>query len=211
MVSMAGTAATGKALANATIAIDCVQGSTTVAADANGNYNATFAATMPCTITATSGGTTLHSLAFAGGTFNVTPETDLLLSFIAAQLGTNESALIAGFATNAQFQQTLQNQSGVLSAQSAVVQNLEQKYAFALSTPGFLTTAFAVGQPGEDGDLDALSARGAIDTNGEPDATAVALIVAMGAANPVTTSTGTGSSGSGGAGTGGAGSTGGMM
>jgi hypothetical protein len=48
--------------------------------------------------------TMVHSVAFAGGTYNVTPETGLLLSYLAAQLGTNESVLIAGFALNTQFQ-----------------------------------------------------------------------------------------------------------
>jgi len=211
MISIAGTAATGKALANATITIDCAQGSMTVTADANGNYHATFGATMPCLITATSGVTTLHSEAFAGGTFDVTPETDLLVSYLAAQLGTNESGLVTGFATNAQFQQTLQNQTDVMTAQAAVVQNLQQKYGVTLSTPGFLTAAFAVGQPGEDSDLEALFARGAIDTNGEPDAAAVTLIVSAGAAHPLAVAPGTGTSGTGGVGTGGSGSTTGMM
>lgn len=207
--SIAGTAATGKALANAMIAIDCAQGSATVAADANGNYQATLGASMPCLITATSGGTILHSVAFAGGTYNVTPETDLLLTFLAAQLGTNESGLIAGFATNVQFQQALQNQTNVVSAQAAVVQNLQQKYGVALSAPSFLTSTFTVGQPGEDADLEALFARGAIDANGEPDPAAVTLIASMGAAQPIATSPGTGSGGTGGAG--GSGSPGGMM
>jgi hypothetical protein len=211
MISIAGTAATGKALANATISIDCAQGSITVAADANGNYHATFGATMPCMIAATSGGTILHSLAFAGGTFNVTPETDLLLSYLAAQLGTNESGLIAGFATNTQFQQALQNQTDVLTAQAAVVENLQQKYGVTLSNPSFLTTAFTVGQPGEDSDLEALLARGAIDTNGEPDAAAVALMASTGAAHPIAISPGTGASGTAGTGPGGTGSPGGMM
>jgi hypothetical protein len=194
MVSIAGTAATGKALANATISIDCARGSMSVAADANGNYHATLSAVTPCVISATSGGTMLHSVAFAGGTYNVTPETDLLLSFLAAQLGTNESGLIAGFALNAQFQQTLQNQTEVLT----------------LSTPNFLTTSFAVGQPGEDSDLEALLAHGAIDANGEPDAAAVTLMSTMGAAHPIAppaSSTG----GTGGTGVGGTGSAGGMM
>ncbi|MDB5789909.1 MAG: putative lipoprotein, partial [Caballeronia mineralivorans] len=79
-VTVTGTAATGKALANATTSINCAQGSISVGADANGNYRATLGAVMPCMITATSGGTVLHSAAFAGGTYNVTPETDLLLS-----------------------------------------------------------------------------------------------------------------------------------
>jgi hypothetical protein len=73
MVSIAGTAATGKALANATISIDCAQGSMSVAADASGNYQATLSAVTPCMIAATSGGTVLHSLAFAGGTGPVGP------------------------------------------------------------------------------------------------------------------------------------------
>jgi hypothetical protein len=66
---------------------------------------------MPCIITATSGATTLHSAAFAGGTYNVTPETDLLLSYLAMQLGTNESGLIAQFAANTAFQQAPQTQT----------------------------------------------------------------------------------------------------
>ena len=211
MISIAGTAATGKALAGATISIDCARGSMSVAADANGSYHATFGAAMPCMIAATSGGTMLHSAAFAGGTYNVTPETDLLLSYLAAQLGTNESGLIAGFATNMQFQQTLQNQTDVLTAQAAVVQGLQQKYGVTLSTPNFLTTAFTAGQPGEDSDLEALFTLGAIDTNGEPDAAAVALIATMGAAHPIAISPDTGTSGNGGTGVGGTGSTGGMM
>jgi hypothetical protein len=210
-VSISGTAATGKALANAMIAIDCAQGSTTVAADANGNYQATFGASTPCLIAATSGGTILHSVAFAGGTYDVTPETDLLLTFLAAQLGTNESGLIASFATNAQFQQALQNQTNVVTAQAAVVQNLQQKYGVTLSAPSFLTATFTVGQAGEDADLEALFARGAIDANGEPDPAAVTFIASMGAAQPIATSPGTGSGGTGGTGTGGTGSPGGMM
>jgi hypothetical protein len=206
MITIAGTAATGKALASATITIDCVQGAMTVAADSNGNYHATFSAATPCLIAATSGVTTLRSAAFAGGTFNVTPETDLLLSYLAAQLGTNESGLITGFTTNTQFQQALQNQTDVLTAEAAVVQNLQQKYSVTLAAPSFLTTAFTVGQPGVDSDLEALLARGAIDSNGEPDAAAVSLMATMGAAHPITIAPATG-----GTGVGGVGSPGGMM
>jgi hypothetical protein len=208
-VAFTGTAATGKALANAAININCAQGSLSLSADANGNYRATLGAVMPCIITATSGGTVLHSAAFAGGTYNVTPESDLLLSYLAAQLGTNESGLITGFTANTRFQQTLANQNDVLTAQAAVVQNLQQRYGVTLSTPNFLTTSFAVGQSGEDSDLEALLARGAIDANGEPDATAVSRMATMGAAHPIATSPGTGTGGTGG--TGSPGGSGGMM
>ena len=211
MVSIAGTAATGKALGNATISIDCAQGSMSVAADVNGNYHATLGAVTPCMIAASSGGTTIHSAAFAGGTYNVTPETDLLLSYLAAQLGTNETGLIAGFATNTQFQQTLGNQTDVLAAQAAVVQNLQHTYGVTLSTPNFLTTSFTVGQPGVDSDLEALLAHGAIDANGEPDTAAVSLMATMGAAHPIATSPGNSTGGTGVGGTGSPGGMGGMM
>jgi hypothetical protein len=209
-VAFTGTAATGKALANATINVNCVQGSISVAADANGNYRATLGAVTPCMIAATSGVTVLHSAAFAGGTYNVTPETDLLLSYMAAQLGTNESGLIIGFAASTRFQQALANQTDVLTAQAAVVKGLQQTYAFTLTIPNFLTTPFAVGQPGVDSDLEALLAHGAIDANGEPAAAAVALMEKTGAAHPIATSPGTGTGGTGGTGTGGIGSSGGM-
>ncbi len=216
-VALTGTAATGRALANAAIRIDCAQGSTTVAADTNGNYHAMFGAAMPCLIAATSGGTVLHSTAFAGGTYNVTPETDLLLSYLAAQLGTNGSGLIASFAVNRQFQQVLGSQTDVLAAQAAVVQILQQTYRVTLSAPSFLTTPFTVGTQGEDSDLQVLLARGAIDANGEPAAAAVSAVTAAGAGHPFATApaTGTGGTGAGGTGSpggmGGIGGMGGMM
>jgi hypothetical protein len=209
-VAFTGTAATGKALANATININCAQGSISVGADANGNYRATLGAVMPCIITATLGEALLHSVAFADGTYNVTPETDLLLSYLAAQLGTNESGLITGFTANTRFQQALASQDDVLAAQAAVVQNLQQTYGITLSTPIFLVTPFAVGQPGVDSDLQSLLARGAIDANGEPSSSAVALMATMGAAHPIATAPAPSTGGTGGTGTGGSGNPGGM-
>jgi hypothetical protein len=180
-----------------------------VAADANGNYRATLVAVTPCMIAATSGGTLLHSAAFAGGTYNVTPETDLLLSYLAAQLGTNESGLITGFATNTRFQQALANQNNVLTAQAAVVQIFQQAYGLTLSAPNFLITPFVVGQPGVDRDLQMLASRGVVDADGEPDPAAVALMTTTGAAHPIATSPVPNTGGSGG--TGSPGGTGGMM
>jgi len=176
--------------------------------DGGGHYAITFNATPPCVITVTSGATSLHSLAFGGGTFNTTPETELLLVYLASQLGTNETSLIAGFPSNAQFQQVLENQADVLAAQSAVVTNLQQRYALTLTAPAFLTTPFIVGQAGVDGDLDALARAGAIDANGMPDQIAVSLLTAAGLAHPLAT-TATPSSGTGTGST--SGTTGGMM
>jgi hypothetical protein len=204
-LGIAGTAATGRALASATVGVNCAQGSGSALSDGGGRYSLTFNATPACIIAVTSGGTTLHSVAFAGGTFNTTPETELMLVYLAAQLGTSEAALIAGFQSNAQFQQVLANQTDVLAAQSAVVTNLQQHYSLTLSVPSFLTTPFVVGQQGVDSDLDALAKAGAIDANGLPDPAAVSLMTSAGLAHPLTT---TSMPSSGGAGTGG--TTGGM-
>ena len=184
-VAISGTAATGIALASATVSFSCVQGSGSTVSDGGGRYTITFNATLPCILTVTSGDTSLHSLAFAGGTFNTTPETELMSVYIASQLGTNESGLIAGFPTNSHFQQVLANQADVQAAQSAVVTNLQQHYAVTLTAPAFLTTSFTVGQAGVDSDLGALAAAGAIDANGMPDQAAVSLLSAAGLAHPL--------------------------
>jgi hypothetical protein len=205
-ITVSGTAATGKALASAPVSFSCAQGSASTLSDGGGHYSVTFKATLPCILAVTSGGTTLHSLAFAGGTFNTTPQTELMLVYLAAQLGTSETDLIAGFPNNAQFQQTLASQTDVLAAQSAVVANLQQNYGVTLIAPMFLTTPFVVGQTGVDSDLDALAKAGAIDANGMPDPAAVSLLTAAGLAHPLAATPPTSTSG-----TGATGGTGGMM
>jgi hypothetical protein len=198
-VAIAGTAATGKALASAMVSFSCARGSGSALPDSGGNYSTTFNATLPCILTVTSGSTTLHSLAFSGGTFNATPETELMVVYLASQLGTTETSLIADLPSNSRFQQVLESQSDVLSAQSAVATNLQQRYVVTLTEPAFLTMPFIVGQAGVDSDLGALATAGAIDTNGMPDPAAVALLSAAGLARPVTTTStpsGTGGTGS---------------
>jgi hypothetical protein len=184
-VALSGTAATGKALASATVGVTCAQGSGSTLSDGGGHYSITLNAALPCILTVTSGGATLHSLAIAGGTFNTTPETELMLVYLASQLDTTESNLIAGFPNNARYQQVLANESNVMAAQSAVVANLQQGYSVTLSTPAFLTTPFIVGQAGVDSDLDTLAKAGAIDANGMPDPAAVALLTTAGRAHPM--------------------------
>jgi hypothetical protein len=185
-VSLAGTAATGRALASATVAVSCVQGAASTLSDGGGRYTVTLNGAPPCVMTVTSGATTLHSVAYASGTFNVTPQTELMLVYLAAQLGTSEANLLASFTTSLTFQQVLANQSNVTAAQSAVVLNLQQRYAVTLAAPLFLTTSFVVGQPGVDSDLQALAQAGAIDTNGMPDPVAISLMTSAGSAAPLT-------------------------
>ncbi|KVK81285.1 hypothetical protein [Burkholderia cepacia] len=184
-VALSGTAATGDALASAQVTVSCVTGSATTLTDGGGNYRVTVNAALPCVITVTSGSTSLHSLAYAGGTFNTTPETELMLAYLAAQLGTNTAALIGNFQGNPRDQQAMNSPSTVQAAQSAVVTNLQQRYSVALTAPAFLTTSFTVGQPGVDSDLVALAKAGAIDANGMPDPSAVSLLTQAGAAHPL--------------------------
>jgi hypothetical protein len=184
-LTVSGTAATVKALSSTTVSLNCVQGTGSALSDSAGNYSIALNAAVPCVATATSGATMLHSVAFAGGTFNTTPETELMLVYLAAQLGTSESTLIANFTSNAQYQQVLGSQSDVLAAQSAVVTNLQKNYSVTLAVPSFLTTPFVVGQPGVDSDLTALQNAGALDSNGLPTAAAISLMTAAGKAQPI--------------------------
>jgi hypothetical protein len=188
-LSVSGTAATGRALASAIIRIDCADGGASTVSDSAGNYSATFVAVLPCAITATAtatgAGATLHSLAFAGGTFNATPETELMLVYLASQLGTDVPHLIANLPDSGRYQQALESETNVLAAQAAVVATLQQQYKLTLNAPMFLTTSFAVGQAGVDSDLAALANAGAIDANGMPDAAAVGLLSQAGAAHPL--------------------------
>ncbi|MBY4766753.1 hypothetical protein [Burkholderia ambifaria] len=184
-VALSGTAATGGALASASVTVSCAQGSATTLTDGGGNYRVTVNAVLPCVISVASGGTNLHSLAYAGGTFNTTPETELMLVYLAAQLGTNTAGLIGNFQGSRRFQQAMGDPGTVQAAQTAVVTNLQQRYSVTLATPAFLTTPFVVGQPGVDADLGMLAKAGAIDSNGMPDPVAVSLLTQAGAAHPL--------------------------
>ena len=184
-ISISGTAATGRALANALVRIDCADGVASTVSDSAGNFSSSYVASLPCLITATASGAARHSVAFAGGTYNTTPETELMLVYLASQLGTDVPRLIANFQSSGRYQQALESETNVFAAQAAVVTNLQQQYKLTLAVPMFLTTPFAVGQAGVNGDLIALANAGAIDANGLPDAQAVALLSQAGATHPL--------------------------
>lgn len=176
-----GTAAVGAAMSNATIQLSCKNGSGGASADANGSYSATFKFDGPCAITATSGSVTIHSFASGGGNYNITPLTQLLLSYIAGELGTSVDALLAGISTNASYQSALTNSTLISNAENGVAQLLSKMYGVTLSTNAFLTTSFTPGQPGADADLDKLLSVGAIGSDGQPVASLTAAAQAAGA------------------------------
>lgn len=180
-----GTAAVGAALANASITLTCKNGSGSTTATSNGAYSATFAFDGPCTITATGGATTIRSLAAGTGTFNVTPLTELLLEYIAAQLGTSVSGLLSGITSNASYQNALSSSTVIANAQAAVVALIKSKYGITLSSSSFLTVSFTPGTPGADADLDTLLTAGAITSNGQPAPSLAAAAQAAGATAPI--------------------------
>lgn len=166
-----GTAATGAAMANAAITIVCATGNGSGTTDANGAFSVTFVLAGPCTITGTNGTTTLHSFASGGGTYNLTPLTELLLTYLAGQLGTDLNGLLSGLASNPTYQSALTNPAVVAAAANGVAQTIKDETGVTLSTSAFLTTPFKPGQTGQDSDLEALKSKGAIGGNGQPSAT----------------------------------------
>ncbi|HET7792224.1 MAG TPA: hypothetical protein VFL64_02460 [Rhizobacter sp.] len=95
-VSLSGVAATGAALAGATVEAKCRGGSTgSATAAANGSYSiALSTGSLPCMLRATSGATVLHSVAQGGGTAHLTPATQLIVASIA---GTTPAAYYGAF------------------------------------------------------------------------------------------------------------------
>ncbi|MEW6345013.1 MAG: carboxypeptidase regulatory-like domain-containing protein [Paraburkholderia sp.] len=204
--TVSGTAAVGAALANAAIQLSCKNGSGSTTANANGAYSAAFQFDGPCSITATSGAITIHSFASGSGTFNVTPLTQLLLSYLAGELGTTVDGLLAGIATNSTYQNALTNSTLIANAENGVAKLLQSMYGVTLSSNAFLTVSFTPGQPGADADLDALQTAGAIGSDGQP---AAALTSAANAAGAVVGGQSSGGSSQTGTATGGTGGTGG--
>ncbi|MFL9909275.1 carboxypeptidase regulatory-like domain-containing protein [Paraburkholderia sp. RL17-337-BIB-A] len=183
--TVSGTAAVGAALANASITLSCKNGSGSATANSNGAYTATFAFDGPCAITANSGAITIHSFAAGAGTFNVTPLTELLLDYIAGQLGTSVSGLLSGITSNPSFQSALSNSTVIANAEAAVVTLIKDTYGVTLSSSSFLTVSFTPGAGGADADLDTLQADGAITSDGQPAASLAAAAEAAGAAAPI--------------------------
>jgi hypothetical protein len=172
----------GAALSNATVQLTCKNGSGTTTTDANGAYTVTFGFDAPCAITATSGPVTIYSFASSTGTFNVTPLTELLLDYIAADQGTTLATLVAGVSSNASYQAALTNSGLITGGESAIAQILSKMYGISLATTSFLSASFTPGQPGLDANLDALQTAGAFNSDGAPSSALLAAVIAAGAA-----------------------------
>lgn len=153
-----GVAATGAALAGATVNVVCSSGSGTATTGADGSYSAPVSgASLPCVLTATSndGKTVLHSLVAGSGPIasgaaaNVTPLTELLLAQLAGQ---DPAKYVAAFSSA-----TTVSASDVSAAQSALVKVLQSSGFDASGISDFLGGAISAGSgQGYDGVLDQL-------------------------------------------------------
>ncbi len=192
-----GTAATGAPLSNAAISIVCKKGSANTTANVNGAYSTVFAFEAPCTITATAcltqqaGAcpelTTLHSIAYNAGTFNVLPFTELLIYYLAALINITPTQLLDGITTNPVIHSTLSNVEVITNAQNAVTKSIQTSYPVLFSTPLFLTLPFMTSGNGQtqsqfDKTLDTLGTLGAITKNGKPITALINSAVAAGTA-----------------------------
>jgi hypothetical protein len=87
-LKVGGTAATGAALASAQVQIKCVAGNGVATTGPDGVYSVTIAgASLPCVLSASSGASTLRSVAEAGSgttaTVNITPLSEIIVARLA--------------------------------------------------------------------------------------------------------------------------------
>jgi len=136
---LSGLAATGAAMANASITVKCTTGSAiTGTTGADGSFNLPLGdRTAPCLVQVTKGSVTLHSFASASGRINVTPLTDMV---VARALGGRPADAFGTF--NAATGNTIQ--SGLAAAKNYAKTQIT---ALAGSAPSgdLLTGAFKVG------------------------------------------------------------------
>ena len=95
--TITGLAATGAALANATVTVKCAGGaSLTGKTGADGTFSIELGGgqVVPCLLEASNGTVTLHGFAAQAGHINITPLTDLV---IVKALGSDVNAAFAGF------------------------------------------------------------------------------------------------------------------
>lgn len=123
-LTISGTAATGAAMAAAAVQIKCAGGTGTATSSADGSYTASITgASLPCVLSATSGTTTLRSVAEAGSatsaTVNITPLSEIITAKLA---GGDASTLFATFDAAAQAKLTA---TGLADARVAVTAALK--------------------------------------------------------------------------------------
>ncbi|MEX8194314.1 hypothetical protein [Comamonas guangdongensis] len=154
-LKISGTAATGAAMGGAAINAICATGSGTATAGPDGSYIASINdGALPCVLSASSGGTTLHSILGGSGqassaTANITPLSELLIAQFA---GSSPKSFADAFGSGTQV-----NPSDIAAAQTALLQALTAAGVDTSSAGDIVGGALLAGSgTGYDGVLDKL-------------------------------------------------------
>lgn len=177
--NITGTAATGAALAGASIAVTCSTGTGATTSNADGTFSVGISdGKGPCVLTATKGATVLRSVTPGAGVANITPLTDMLTDYLATRAGTTAANLLS----NTNGKAILSDSTALTDAQAGLVSLLKTTYNVTVSTTNFLTTTIVTPQGGTqsaaDKDLDVLKSNGnVLDANGKPASSVLSQVV----------------------------------
>ena len=149
-----GFAATGAAMANATVKVRCAAGpavpDTTTDSEGLFSVNIDGGQVAPCIVQVSGGGTTLHSFAGGAGRLNVTPLTELS---VGKALGANPSTAFASFDST-----KASTISSNLNTAKAAIKTQVQALTNDTIQGDIFTSVFTVGDP-DDRVLDKLNAK----------------------------------------------------
>lgn len=203
-LTIVGTAATGLAVANGAVTVTCRVGTGTATSNADGTYTVTTVATTadaagPCVLSVTtSGGATLRSFATGDGSrANITPLSELLVSYVATQAGAGATANPTALVANTGVQSVLSNATVLAASTTKLIEELK-KAAPTITIPAdFLSaplTAATAANPNAgnalDKVLDALKVQNVITATGAPSAAVTTAAVNNANNNRITGATG---------------------
>jgi hypothetical protein len=159
VLHVSGVAATGAALAGASVSAKCAVGTATGTTLPTGSYDLTITGgVLPCVLEASDGATTLHSLASGSGdsaTANITPVTELV---VAQLTGQDPAAYFSSTTAGSPALTSTITAGAVTTASQAVVQTLASAGLDTSSVTDPISGALAAGTGnGYDGVLDALA------------------------------------------------------
>lgn len=174
-ITVTGTAATGAAIVNANLAAACKVGVANAITGAEGGYTAKVPAPGegPCILSVVNNGVTLRSLANGDGAkANITPLTEMLVSYIAISSGAGAAATPTQLAQNANVRTIVTNATLLSATVNDLAQVISAATNGAVVVPADFLTATLVPKsatnPGnaQDAVLEALKAAKVVDTSG---------------------------------------------
>jgi hypothetical protein len=178
-LSIGGTAATGTAIANGAVSVSCKIGSGTATTGAVGSYVVTVPvpAEGPCIVSVTTAsGAVLRSIAAGNGSLaNVTPLTEMLVSYMAVQSGAGASASPAALAANTNIATIINNPTVLAASVTQVIAVIKAAAGSDVVVPTDFLTATLIPKTStttgnaQDQILDLLKTRNVIITSGGVD------------------------------------------